>query len=85
MKQKSLFPLLIAGAALLIAGCGKSAEFKKLESDLFASLSTMHDDGMALMNKGRDLSSKIDDAIAARTIRWRRNIRSNSRGNPATI
>lgn len=64
MKQKSLFPLLIAGAALLIAGCGKSAEFKKLESDLFGSLSTLHDDGMALMNKGSDLSAQIDDAIA---------------------
>jgi hypothetical protein len=65
MKQHYLFPFLIAGAALLVAGCGKSAEFKKLESDLFASVTSMHDDGMSLMNKGRDLSAKIDDAIAA--------------------
>ncbi len=64
MKQRTLVPLLIAGAALLIAGCGKSADFKKLESDLFASLSSLHDEGMALMNKGSDLSAKVDDAIA---------------------
>jgi hypothetical protein len=64
MKHNALFPFLLAGAAMLIAGCGKSAEFKKLESDLFASVTAMHDDGMSLMNKGRDLSAKIDDAIA---------------------
>jgi hypothetical protein len=64
MKHHSFLPLLLAGAGLLIAGCGKSAEFKKLESDLFSSVTTMHDDGMSLMNKGRDLSAKIDDAIA---------------------
>jgi hypothetical protein len=64
MKHHAFLPLLIAGAAFVIAGCGKSAEFKKLESDLFASVTAMHDDGMSLMNKGRDLSSKIDDAIA---------------------
>jgi hypothetical protein len=64
MKQNALLPLLIACTAILIAGCGKSAEFKKLESDLFASVSSMHEDGMSLMNQGRDLSAKIDDAIA---------------------
>jgi len=64
MKHSVLFPLLAAGAALLIAGCGKSAEFKKLESDLFASLATLHDEGMALMGKGSDLSAMINDAIA---------------------
>lgn len=64
MKQNALLPLLIACTALLVAGCGKSAEFKKLESDLFASVHSMHDEGMSLMNQGRDLSAKIDDAIA---------------------
>ena len=63
MKHNALLPILVAGAALLVAGCGKSAEFKKLESDLFGSLSSLHDDGMALMNKGSDMSAKIDDAI----------------------
>jgi predicted nucleic acid-binding Zn-ribbon protein len=56
--------LFVIAGALIASGCGKSEEFKKLESDLFASVKTMHDDGMGLMNKGRDLSAKIDDAIA---------------------
>jgi chromosome segregation ATPase len=64
MKKSAFFPILVAGAALLLAGCGKSAEFKKLEADLFGSLSSLHDDGMALRNKGSDLSARIDDAIA---------------------
>jgi hypothetical protein len=64
MKQNAVLPVLMVAAAVLIAGCGKSAEFKKLESDLFTSVTAMHDDGMSLMNKGRDLSAKIDDAIA---------------------
>lgn len=64
MKQNALLTLLIAGAVVCAAGCGKSDEFKKLESDLFASVTAMHDDGMSLMNKGRDLSARIDDAIA---------------------
>lgn len=64
MKQNPLLTLLIAGAIVCAAGCGKSDEFKKLESDLFASVTAMHDDGMSLMNKGKDLSAGLDDAIA---------------------
>jgi hypothetical protein len=64
MKKNALLTLLIAGAVIYAAGCGKSDEFKKLESDLFASVTTMHDEGMSLMNKGRDLSARIDDATA---------------------
>jgi len=64
MKHNALIPLLVTGAFMLMAGCGKSAEFKKMESDLFASVSAMHDDGMSLMNRERDLSAQIDDAIA---------------------
>ncbi len=64
MKQITILSVLALGAAVLIAGCGKSDEFKKLESDLYASVTAMHDDGMSMMNKGKDLSAKIDDAIA---------------------
>jgi len=64
MKRTALFSVLLVAAAVLIAGCGKSEEFKKLESTLYASVTAMHDDGMLLMNKGTDLSAKIDDAIA---------------------
>ncbi len=65
MKQNALLPLLIVCTAILLAGCGKSAEFKKLESDLFGSVTSMHDEGMSLMNQGRDLSARIDEAIAS--------------------
>jgi hypothetical protein len=64
MKQTAILSVLMIAAAVLIAGCGKSDEFKKLESDLFASVTAMHDDGMSLMNKGTDFSAKIDDAVA---------------------
>jgi hypothetical protein len=64
MKRIGVFSVLLIAAAVLIAGCGKSEEFKKLESDLYASVTAMHDDGMLLMNKGTDLSAKIDEAIA---------------------
>jgi uncharacterized membrane protein len=64
MKQVVILSVLMIAAAVLIAGCGKSEEFKKLESDLYASVTAMHDDGMSMMNKGKDLSAKIDDAIA---------------------
>lgn len=64
MKHFAIFSVLMIAAAVLIAGCGKSEEFKKLESDMYASVTAMHDDGMSMMNKGNDLSAKIDDAIA---------------------
>jgi hypothetical protein len=64
MKQFAFFSVLLIGAAVLIAGCGKSEEFKKLESDMYASVTAMHDDGMSLMSKGTDLSARIDDAVA---------------------
>ena len=64
MKQIAILSVLMIATAVLIAGCGKSEEFKKLESDMYASVTAMHDDGMSMMNKGNDLSAKIDDAIA---------------------
>jgi len=63
--MKHTLPFLLVAALLAIAGCGKSEEFKKMESDLVASVSTLHEDGMSLMNKGTDLSAKLDQAIAA--------------------
>jgi len=64
MKHKMLLSFILVAAILAIAGCGKSEEFKKLESDLVASVASLHEDGMSLMNKGNDLTAKVDDAIA---------------------
>jgi hypothetical protein len=64
MKQFAFLSVLAIAAAILIAGCGKSEEFKKLESSLYASVTSMHDEGMSMMNKGAALSATLDDAIA---------------------
>lgn len=61
--KHALTPLLVV-IALAIAGCGKSDELKKLESTLYGAVGKMHDDGMTLMNKGTDMSAKLDEAIA---------------------
>ena len=65
MKHNVILPLIIVAAILAMAGCGKSAEFKKMEQDLVGSVTSMHDEGMSLMNKGSELSAKLDQAIAA--------------------
>jgi hypothetical protein len=64
MKKLAIFPALVLATAILIYGCGKSEEFKKMESTLYSSVMTLHDEGMTLMNKGSDLSAKIDAAMA---------------------
>jgi len=64
MKKFGILPVLAIAVAVLVAGCGKSEEFKKLESTLYASVASLHDEGMAMMNKGADLSAQLDRAIA---------------------
>ena len=59
-----ILPAILVTTLLVIAGCGKSEEFKKMEQDLLGSVTTMHDEGMSLMSKGNDLSAKLDGAIA---------------------
>lgn len=58
-------PSVLIAAAVILAGCGKSAEMKKMEADLFSSLKQMHDEGMDLMVKAGDLSDEVDQAIAS--------------------
>jgi hypothetical protein len=54
----------LAVAALLIAGCGKTADQKKLETDLNNQVQKLHDVGMSKMSQLADLSGQIDKALA---------------------
>ena len=64
-----LFVLL---SALLLAGCGKSAQEKQMESDLSKRVMQLHDSGMVKMRQAQALDSQLDsakvlhDSLAAR-------------------
>ena len=51
-------------AGLLFAGCGKSAEQKHLEAELWAKVKQLHDDTMAEVMKFGDLEQRMDAAVA---------------------
>lgn len=56
--------VLTAAVAIVLAGCGKSAEQKKLESDLNAAITKAHDEEMATMKVLDSLASAVDAATA---------------------
>ncbi len=62
--MRNSFPVLLA-AAILVAGCGKSADQKKMEADLNAEVMRIHHDQMKEMNAIRDLMGRIDMELAA--------------------
>jgi hypothetical protein len=64
MRRLILPLLLVLSVAVLIAGCGKSAEMKQMEADLYKSITSMHDQGMALMNKANEALAGVDASIA---------------------
>lgn len=64
MSRRSLPLLLVLAVAVLLAGCGKSAEMKQMETDLYKSVTTMHDEGMGLMNKANQALADIETSIA---------------------
>ncbi|HUI66187.1 MAG TPA: hypothetical protein VL126_15190 [Bacteroidota bacterium] len=61
--KHAFVPALVA-IGILLGGCGKSDELKKLEASLYGAVGKMHDDGMILMSKGSAMSGKLDQAIA---------------------
>lgn len=56
--------VLTAAVAIALAGCGKSADQKKLESDLNAAINKAHEDEMASMKVLDSLASAVDAATA---------------------
>jgi len=63
--MKSRWLLLIVAAALV--GCGKSADMKKLESDLNAEIQKVHEKQMASMKVLDSLTASLDVAMAKHT------------------
>lgn len=64
MKNAPLMLILLLCAAVIFVGCGKSAEEKKLETDLNAEIMKAHDYSMATVDKIKDLLPAIDQALA---------------------
>ena len=64
MRSYILPVVLLVCVAVALAGCGKSAEMKKMEADMYASVTSMHDAGMALMSKANSALADIDSAVA---------------------
>lgn len=61
--MKSRWLLLVVAAALI--GCGKSADMKKLESDLNAEILKVHEKQMASMKVLDSLTASLDATAAA--------------------
>ena len=55
--------LVLALAGLVLSGCGKSAEERRLESELWTKVKALHDTTMAHVMEFGDLEQKIDDAV----------------------
>jgi outer membrane murein-binding lipoprotein Lpp len=64
MKQLPVVVVAVLCLGLLLAGCGKSAEMKKLEADLNAEVMKMHEEQMKLMDGMQGLASQIDQVTA---------------------
>ena len=62
--MKNVLVVLLLVAAIAFVGCGKSAEMKKMETDLNAELMKMHDGQMAGMKQVGELVSSLDAALA---------------------
>ena len=63
--MKSRWLLLVVAAALV--GCGKSADMKKLESDLNAEIQKVHEKQMASMKVLDSLTASLDATMAKHT------------------
>lgn len=64
MKQALFALTLVIAVAVLLAGCGKSEEMKKIESALNTEVMTKHDGLMKAMSGLDELSGQINAAVA---------------------
>jgi len=51
-------------AGLLLAGCGKTADQKQMEEELWTKVKALHDESMAQIMEFGELEAKIDQAVA---------------------
>jgi outer membrane murein-binding lipoprotein Lpp len=63
MKTSSLTLFVLLLSALLLAGCGKSAQQKQMEADLNTRVMQLHDSGMAKMRQAQTLDAQLDSAL----------------------
>jgi hypothetical protein len=63
MKQVLIALTLVIAVAVLVAGCGKSAEMKKIESALNTDVMTKHDALMKSMSGLDELTAQITTAV----------------------
>ncbi|MBP1647253.1 MAG: hypothetical protein H6Q30_698 [Bacteroidetes bacterium] len=64
MKTLPLALSVLLLSLLVLAGCGKSAEQKQMESDLNKRVMAMHDTEMAKMRQAQDLTSQLDSVMS---------------------
>jgi len=63
MKNSLIIISILVLSALLLVGCGKSAQQKQMESDLNTRVMQMHDQEMAKMRQALDLEAQLDSAM----------------------
>jgi len=56
--------IVLGLAGLVLSGCGKSADERHLESELWMKVKALHDTTMAQVMEFGDLEQKIDEAVA---------------------
>jgi O-methyltransferase involved in polyketide biosynthesis len=64
MKQALAAVITLALVALVVAGCGKSADQLKMEGDLSKQITALHDGLMAKMPQVKELLAKIPELSA---------------------
>jgi uncharacterized lipoprotein YehR (DUF1307 family) len=64
MKHLLTSVLVLAIIAVMISGCGKSAEIKSMEAALNTEVMKLHDDQMGALKQVDDLVGQLDGALA---------------------
>jgi hemerythrin len=64
MKHALIALTLVVAVAVLLAGCGKSEEMKKIETALNTEVTAKHDEMMKSMAGLEDLTAQITTAVA---------------------
>lgn len=64
MKQLLTSLLVLAIVAVMISGCGKSAEIKSMETALNTQVMKLHDDQMGALKQVDELIGQLDGSLA---------------------
>lgn len=64
MKKSIYLSAILSLSLILVTGCGKSDEQKKMESDLNEEVQKLHDEGMELSTELSGLQTDLTDKLA---------------------